>query len=74
MFHISQHSYHAIAGRVATGLDVESEDGDNLDEGKEEAFSCPELLHNLDMLIEETEMKILSVRNFCKNILTFGFT
>ncbi|CAK8693912.1 unnamed protein product [Clavelina lepadiformis] len=52
--------YHAIAGRVVTGSDVESEDGDNLDEGKEEAFSCPELLHNLDMLIEETEMKILS--------------
>nr|ABC69931.1 STIP [Ciona savignyi] len=54
--------YHAIAGRVTTGSDVESVDEDLYEDEmrKREIFSCPELLHNLDTLIEETEHKILS--------------
>ena len=52
--------YHAIAGRVKTDSDVEDSDEAPLDDSMD-LFSCPELLHNLDMLIEETEMKILSV-------------
>ncbi|XP_078484419.1 sip1/TFIP11 interacting protein isoform X1 [Ciona intestinalis] len=55
--------YHAIAGRVATGSDVESIDEDEYEEEmrKRDVFSCPELLHNLDTLIEDTEQKILLV-------------
>uniref|UniRef100_H2YDS1 Tuftelin-interacting protein 11 n=1 Tax=Ciona savignyi TaxID=51511 RepID=H2YDS1_CIOSA len=54
--------YHAIAGRVTTGSDVESVDEDLYEDEmrKREIFSCPELLHNLETLIEETEHKILS--------------
>jgi len=58
------HRYHAIAGRVTAGSDVvssEDEDVRPAADGGEQVFSCPELLHNLDMLIEETEQKILSV-------------
>jgi len=53
--------YHAIAGRVKTDSDVES-DVEELEEDNKQLFSCPELIHNLDMLIEETEMRILSVK------------
>uniref|UniRef100_H2YDS0 Tuftelin-interacting protein 11 n=1 Tax=Ciona savignyi TaxID=51511 RepID=H2YDS0_CIOSA len=50
---------------VTTGSDVESVDEDLYEDEmrKREIFSCPELLHNLETLIEETEHKILSVSN-----------
>merc|ERR1739838_579223 len=50
--------YHAIAGR---GVATSDSDIDEVDEAAdEEKFSCPELLHNIQTLIDDTEQKIIS--------------
>nr|XP_039257715.1 tuftelin-interacting protein 11-like [Styela clava]XP_039257716.1 tuftelin-interacting protein 11-like [Styela clava]XP_039257717.1 tuftelin-interacting protein 11-like [Styela clava] len=56
--------YHAIAGRHAVDPDASSSSDEDYDNdrqraGKEGGFSCPELEHNLNMLLESTEQKIL---------------
>jgi len=49
--------YHAIAGRGIIASDDEDSDDDVTNEG---VFSCPELLHNIQTLLEDTEEKIIS--------------
>ena len=61
-------SYNAIAGRIASGAcgdEGSDDDFDADDQQRGEIFSCPELLHNLDTLIQETEQQILKVSVNC---------
>lgn len=62
---ILEFRYHAIAGRHAVDPDSDYSDEDTYhsrQERRKDGFSCPELEHNLDMLIDATEQKILHVR------------